>query len=134
MHEIDPEKRETLLEVSALAGDEQINGITLRPVTAATWSLLTRLKNSFVTGEPDGDYAFAVYSFVYLHSTPIIDIRRRIATIDDLKADIYEWMDARAPADMFAFTPWITSQMERVAATITQSTAADSQGTDAPKA
>jgi hypothetical protein len=132
--DIDPEKRESLLEVSALASEEQVNGITLRPVTAATWSLLVRLKNSFVTGEPDGDYAFAVYSFVYLHSLPIMDIRRRISTIDDLKADIYEWMDKRAPADMFAFTPWITAQMERVAATITQSSTVEPAEGDGPKA
>jgi hypothetical protein len=131
--DIDPEKRDVLLEASALGGEEQIAGITLRPVTAATWSLLTRLKNSFVTGEPDGDYAFAVYSFIYLHSMPITDIRRRIATLDDLRADVYEWMDKQAPADMFAFTPWITGQMERVAATITQSTSVEPTA-DGPKA
>jgi hypothetical protein len=128
--DIDPEKRDVLLEASALGGEEQIAGITLRPVTAATWSLLTRLKNSFVTGEPDGDYAFAVYSFIYLHSMPITDIRRRIATLDDLRADVYEWMDKQAPADMFAFTPWITGQMERVAATITQSTSVEPAADD----
>lgn len=132
--DIDPEKREALLEASALGGEEQISGITLRPVTAATWSLLARLKNSFVTGEQDGDYAFSVYSFIYLHSLPISDIRRRIATIDDLRADIYEWMDNRAPADMLAFTPWITGQMERVAATITQTVTAEPSGADGPKA
>jgi hypothetical protein len=131
--DIDPEKRDVLLEASALGGEEQIAGITLRPVTAATWSLLTRLKNSFVTGEPDGDYAFAVYSFIYLHSMPITDIRRRIATLDDLRADVYEWMDKQAPADMFAFTPWITGQMERVAATITQSASVE-PAADGPKA
>ena len=131
--DIDPEKRDVLLEASALGGEEQISGLTLRPVTAATWSLLTRLKNSFVTGEPDGDYAFAVYSFIYLHSMPITDIRRRIATLDDLRADVYEWMDKQAPADMFAFTPWITGQMERVAATITQSTSVE-PAADGPKA
>ena len=131
--DIDPEKRDVLLEASALGGEEQIAGLTLRPVTAATWSLLTRLKNSFVTGEPDGDYAFAVYSFIYLHSMPITDIRRRIATLDDLRADVYEWMDKQAPADMFAFTPWITGQMERVAATITQSTSVE-PAADGPKA
>jgi hypothetical protein len=130
--DIDPEKRDVLLEASALGGEEQIAGITLRPVTAATWSLLTRLKNSFVTGEPDGDYAFAVYSFIYLHSMPITDIRRRIATLDDLRADVYEWMDKQAPADMFAFTPWITGQMERVAATITQSASVEPTA-DGPK-
>ncbi len=131
--DIDPEKRESLLEASALGGEEQINGITLRPVTAATWSLLSRLKNSFVTGEQDGDYAFAVHSFIYLHSMPIANIRRRIATIDDLRGDIYEWMDNRAPADLFSFTPWITGQIERVAATITQSVGAGGEG-DGPKA
>jgi len=131
--DIDPEKRDVLLEASALGGEEQIAGITLRPVTAATWSLLTRLKNSFVTGEPDGDYAFAVYSFIYLHSMPITDIRRRISTLDDLRADVYEWMDKQAPADMFAFTPWITGQMERVAATITQSASVEPTD-DGPKA
>jgi hypothetical protein len=131
--DIDPEKRDVLLEASALGGEEQIAGITLRPITAATWSLLTRLKNSFVTGEPDGDYAFAVYSFIYLHSMPITDIRRRISTLDDLRADVYEWMDKQAPADMFAFTPWITGQMERVAATITQSASVE-PAADGPKA
>jgi hypothetical protein len=132
--DIDPEKRESLLEASALGGEEQINGIILRPVTAATWSLLARLKNSFVTGEQDGDYAFSVYSFVYLHSMPISDIRRRVATIDDIKADVYEWMDKQAPADMFAFTPWITAQMERVAATITQAVSSAPSDGSAPKA
>jgi hypothetical protein len=91
------QKREkSLLEASALGGEEQINGITLRPVTAATWSLLSRLKNSFVTGEQDGDYAFAVHSFIYLHSLPISDIRRRIATIDDLRrTSTSGWITAR---------------------------------------
>lgn len=118
--DIDPEKRTSLLEAAALGGSEEVNGIELRQVTAATWSLLARLKNSFVTGEQDGDYAFGVYSFVFLHSKPIADIRRRVATIDELKADIYDFMDTRPVEDLFAFVPWITSQMERVAATITQ--------------
>jgi hypothetical protein len=133
--DIDPEKREGLLEAAALQGNEIINGLELRPVTSATWSLLARLKNSFVTGEQDGDYAFAVYSFVYLHAMPISDIRRRVATIDDLRADIYEFMDGRTPGDLFAFTPWITGQMEQVAATITQAVGpAEPSDSSAPKA
>jgi hypothetical protein len=133
--DIDPEKREGLLEAAALQGNEIINGLELRPVTSATWSLLARLKNSFVTGEQDGDYAFAVYSFVYLHAMPISDIRRKVATIDDLRADIYEFMDSRAPSDLFAFTPWITAQMEQVAATITQVVgSAEPSDPNAPKA
>jgi hypothetical protein len=118
--DIDPEKREGLLEAAALQGNETVNGIELRPVTSATWSLLARLKNSFITGEQDGDYAFAVYSFVFLHSKPISDIRRKVSTMDDLRSDIYDFMDTRPVEDLFNFVPWITSQMERVAATITQ--------------
>jgi hypothetical protein len=85
-----------------------------------------------VTGVPSSDNAFAVYSFVYLHSKPLSEIRRRIAVIDDLRADIYDFMDARPVEDMFAFLPWITSQMEHVAATITAS--APGAGAADPKA
>lgn len=132
--DIDPEKREGLLEAAALGATNEIQGAELRPVTAATWSLLARLKNGFVTGQQDGDYAFAVYSFVYLHSKPISDIRKRIATIDDLRADIYEFMDAQAVGNVFAYVPWITQQMEQVAATITQSPPSEPADPLAPKA
>jgi len=132
--DIDPEKREGLLEAAALGATNEIEGAELRPVTAATWSLLARLKNGFVTGQQDGDYAFAVYSFVYLHSKPIAEIRKRIATIDDLRADIYEFMDSQAVGNVFVYVPWITGQMEQVAATITQSTPTEPTDPKAPKA
>jgi hypothetical protein len=133
MQDIDPEKRTGLLEQAALGANQNINGLDLRPVTSATWSLLSRLKNNFITGEQDGDYAFAVYSFVYLHSLPISDIRKRIATIDDLRGDIYEWMDSRPVEDLFSFVPWITAQMEQVAATITQAAPSPATSDNAPK-
>lgn len=132
--DIDPEKREGLLEAAALGATSEMEGAELRPVTAATWSLLARLKNGFVTGQQDGDYAFAVYSFVYLHSKPIAEIRKRIATIDDLRADIYEFMDSQAVGNVFVYVPWITGQMEQVAATITQSTPTEPTDPKAPKA
>jgi hypothetical protein len=117
--DIDPEKRTGLLEAAALSGNETVNGLNLRPVTSATWSLLARLGNSFVTGQKDDDYAWSVYSFVYLHSRPLSDIRRKVATLDDLRGDIYEWMDTRPVEDVFKFVPYITRQIEQVAATIT---------------
>jgi len=117
--DIDPEKREGLLEAAALSGNETVNGLNLRPVTSATWSLLARLGNSFVTGQKDEDYAWSVYSFVYLHSKPLADIRRKVSTLDDLRGDIYEWMDTRPVEDVFKFVPYITRQIEQVAATIT---------------
>jgi hypothetical protein len=132
--DIDPEKREGLLETAALGATNQVEGAELRPVTAATWSLLSRLKNGFITGQQSGDYAFDVYSFVYLHSKPISDIRKRIATIDDLRSDIYEFMDAQPVANVFGFVPWITNQMEQVAATITQATPSEPADPNAPKA
>jgi len=132
--DIDPEKRAGLLEQATFAGNEQVNDLSLRPITSATWSLLGRLKNGFVTGEQSGDYAFNVYSFVYLHSRPIADIRRRIATIDDLTADIFEFMDTRPPGDMFAFLPWITRQVEMVAASITAGGTVATAPDEGPKA
>ena len=133
-YDLDPERRAEILETAVLGGNQIINSIEVRPVTSATWSLLTRLGNSFVTGEQNNDYAFAVYSFVYLHSKPISDIRRRISTIDDLRADIYEWMDSNEVANVFSFTPWITEQMKAVAASMPQSSPALEPEVDAPKA
>lgn len=132
-YDVDPEKRAELLETATLGGNQNINGLELRQVTSATWSLLSRLGNSFVTGAQDGDYAFAVYSFVYLHSKPISDVRRRIATIDDLRADIYDFMDTRPVEDVFRFVPYITAQMEQIGATITAS-ATSHDADSAPKA
>jgi hypothetical protein len=117
--DIDPEQREGLLEAAALSGNETVHDLNLRPVTSATWSLLARLGNSFVTGQKDDDYAWSVYSFVYLHSKPLSEIRRKVATLDDLRGDIYEWMDTRPVEDVFKFVPYITRQIEQVAATIT---------------
>jgi hypothetical protein len=117
--DIDPENREGLLEAAALSGNETVNGLNLRPVTSATWSLLARLGNSFVTGQKDDDYAWSVYSFIFLHSKPLSEIRRKVATLDDLRGDIYEWMDTRPVEDVFKFVPYITRQIEQVAATIT---------------
>lgn len=133
-YDIDPERRAERLETAVLGGNQVINGVELRPVTSATWSLLSRLGNSFVTASSaqDKDYSFAVYSFVYLHSKPISEIRRKIATIDDLRADIYEFMDTRPVEDVFGFVPYITAQMEQIAATITQ-TAPAVTGEAAPK-
>jgi len=119
-YDMDPERRAEVLETAVLGGNQVINGVELRPVTSATWSLLSRLGNSFVTGAQDGDYAFAVYSFVYLHSKPLSEVRRKIATIDDLRADIYEFMDTRPVEDVFRFVPYITAQMQQIGATITQ--------------
>lgn len=133
-YEIDPERRTEVLETAVLGGNQVINQVELRPVTSATWSLLSRLGNSFITGNQDGDYAFAVYSFVYLHSKPISEIRRRIATIDDLRADIYEFMDTRPVEDVFRFVPYITAQMEQIAATITQTAPAAGGDGAGPKA
>jgi len=118
--DIDPEKREGLLEASVLQGNQNINGLSLRPVTSATWSLLTRLDNPFITGAQNTDHAFAVYSFVWLHSKPLGEVRRLVCDTDMLRATVYEWMDTRPVGEMFSFVPWITQQVEMVALSITK--------------
>ena len=118
--DIDPEKREGLLEASVLQGNQNINGLSLRPVTSATWSLLTRLDNPFITGVQNTDHSFAVYSFVWLHSKPLSEVRRLVSDTGLLRATVYEWMDTRPVGEMFSFVPWITQQVEMVALSITK--------------
>ena len=128
--DIDPEKRTELLEAAALAGDETIAGLTLRPMTGATWSLHQRLKRA--AGEEDGDdWSFNVFSFVYIHSAPIDQLRARYAQPAALCADIFDFMNRRQPAEAFYFKEWMTRQLAQNNASMIQAAGA---GPDDPKA
>ena len=132
--DIDPEKRDILLETAVLQGNETVNGLSLRPITSATWSLLTRQDNPFITGAKNTDYAFAVYSFVWMHNRSLSEVRRMVGDPEALKAAIYEWMDTRPVGEMFEFVPWITNQVEIVAMSITKSDSPMGSGAQLPKA
>lgn len=117
--DIDPEKRTELLESAALAGDETIAGLTLRPMTAATWSLHQRLRRA--AGEEDGDdWTFNILSFVYLHSHPVAQLRARYANPSALLADIFDFMAERQPADAVYFKEWMERQMAQFNSSMTQ--------------
>lgn len=117
--DIDPEKRTGLLEQAALAGEETINGLTLRPMTAATWSLHQRIKRT--AGEQDGeDWSFNIFSFVYIHSQPVAKLRACYATPQSLLADIFDFMLERQPADAVAWKEWMERQMAQFSASMTQ--------------
>jgi len=117
--DIDPEKREGLLETAALGGEETIAGLTLRPMTAASWSLHQRLKRA--AGEQDGDdWSFNIFSFAYVHSQPIAKLRASYARPEILLGEIFDFMAQRAPADAMLWKPWFERQMEQFSASITQ--------------
>ena len=117
--DIDPEKREVLLETAALGGEETIAGLTLRPMTAASWSLHQRLKRA--AGEQDGDdWSFNIFSFAYVHSQPIAKLRASYARPEILLGEIFDFMAERAPADAMLWKPWFERQMEQFSASITQ--------------
>jgi hypothetical protein len=118
--DIDPEKRASLLEDSVLGGEETVEGLKLRPMTAATWSLHQRLKKAADDSEGE-DWSFNVFSFVFLHNRPTDKLRAYYARPSLLLPEVYEFMDTRSPTDALKFKPWMERQMEQFAATITQS-------------
>jgi hypothetical protein len=127
--DIDPEKRTGLLEQAALAGEEQIGGLTLRPMTAATWSLHQRIKRA--AGEQDGDdWSFNIFSFVFIHSQPVTKLRGSYARPESLVAEIFDFMSERPAADAVLWKEWMERQMAQFSASMTQ--ALDS-GTEDPK-
>lgn len=129
--DIDPEKRSGLLEQAALAGEEEIGGLTLRPMTAATWSLHQRIKRA--AGEQDGDdWSFNIFSFVFIHSQPVTKLRAGYARPDTLIAEIFDFMAARQPADAMLWKEWMERQMSQFSASITA--AVSSSGPEDPKA
>ena len=117
--DIDPEKRSGLLEQAALAGEEEIGGLTLRPMTAATWSLHQRIKRA--AGEQDGDdWSFNIFSFVFIHSQPVIKLRAFYARPEALVADIFDFMSERQAADAVLWKEWMERQMQQFSASMTQ--------------
>ena len=119
MQDIDPEKRSGLLEQAALAGEEEIGGLTLRPMTAATWSLHQRIKRA--AGEQDGDdWSFNVFSFVFVHSQPVSKLRAFYARPEALVADIFDFMSERQAADAVLWKEWMERQMQQFSASMTQ--------------
>lgn len=120
--DIDPEKRTGLLEQAALAGEEEIGGLTVRPMTAASWSLHQRVKRA--AGEEDGnDWSFNLFSFVFCHSQPISKLRAAYARPETLIGDIFDFMAERKASDAIVWKEWMERQMEQFAASITQSDA-----------
>lgn len=118
MQDIDPEKRTGLLEQAALAGEEEIGGLTLRPMTAATWSLHQRIKRA--AGEQDGeDWSFNIFSFVFIHSQPINKLRASYARPEALLAEIFDFMAEKQPADAMLWKEWMERQMSQFSASIT---------------
>ena len=132
--DIDPEKREGLLETAALGGEETIAGLTLRPMTAATWSLHQRLKRA--AGELDGeDWSLNIFSFAYIHSQPINKLRASYARPEALLGEVFDFMAERSPGDAMLWKPWFERQMEQFSASITQAVSAgDPEGGPSPKA
>ena len=128
--DIDPEKRSGLLEQAALAGEEQIGGLTLRPMTYGTHSFYERIR---IACEEQGrvDENFAKAAFVYLHSKPKTYLAAQYAFPKQLAAEVAAFM-LEHPFGYFAqFDEWASRQMEQYRASITATT---SPGADDPKA
>ena len=127
--DIDPEKRTGLLEQAALAGEEEIGGLTLRPLTYGTHSFYKRIK---IACEEQGgiDDNFAKAAFVFIHSKPAPYLASRYPHPKQLAADIAEFMLAH-PFDYFAqFDEWASRQMAQYSASMTATSGA---GTEDPK-
>ncbi|NBW13478.1 MAG: hypothetical protein EBR82_36280 [Caulobacteraceae bacterium] len=128
--DIDPEKRQGLLEAAALGGEETIAGLALRPMTAASWSLHQRLKRA--AGELDGeDWSFNIFSFAYIHSQPVAKLRASYARPETLLGEVFDFMAERGPADAMLWKPWFERQMEQFSASITQALSAEPEISDA---
>ena len=117
--DIDPEKREGLLETAALGGEETVAGLTLRPMTATSYSLLQRiLRVAGVTEEQD--ITFYTFAFAYIHSKPNDKIRTYFSKPEALIQEILMFMETKSPADFMLFNGFCRNQREQVGASMTR--------------
>lgn len=125
-YDIDPEKRTELLENAACAGSEEIAGVTLRPMTATTFSLWNRFKSQLL--EDGSDWALSAFAFAHIHSVPKEKLRAAYIDPKALLGEIYAWMDTRQASDAALFLPFMSRQMEQFQASdsrVLRSTAED---------
>jgi hypothetical protein len=120
MTDIDPEKRQGLLETAACEGEQVISGLKLRPMTLGTWSLHRRIRSS-ANDHLGDDWSFDLMSFVYLHQAPEDRLRGYFGRPEALLPEIYDFMASRPPSDVPLFQPWVKEQMEQFTATLTAS-------------
>jgi hypothetical protein len=131
-YDIDPEKRAEMLETAALGGTEEINGITLRPMTYGTYSLIQRIKNA--AGESGAsDFSFTIAACAYIHSQPVEKLRTHYARPSVLIEEIFDFMNSRPVADFAAWMPWVGNQMEQFNASITQASSSYGDGDEQGK-
>jgi hypothetical protein len=117
--DIDPEKRTELLESAALAGDETIGGLTLRPMDYGTYMLWQRVC-AFCMEKGPLDDAFVSAAFVYLHSKPDEYLAARFCRIESLAQEVVMFA-MKKPAGYFRiFQEWQARQTDQFKASLIQ--------------
>lgn len=113
-YDFDPEKRNEILENSVIGGSEEIAGLTLRPMTAASMSMWNRLKA--VANDSGNDWALAAFAFAYVHSAPKDKLRSAYVRPESLLPEVYDLMESRPAGQAAEFVPFMARQMEQFAA------------------
>ena len=128
--DIDPEKRTVLLEQAALAGEEEIGGLSLRPMTYGTHSFYERIK---IACEEQGnvDENFAKVAFVFIHAKPATYLASRYPYPKELASEIAKFMLEHPFAYFAQFDEWAARQIAQYRASMT---ATYGGGSDGPKA
>lgn len=116
--DIDPEKRAELLESATLQGEQTINGIKLRPMTWATYSLFHRIKDSATSPT---EWSFNMMLFVYLHTVQESKLRANVAKPEALLPEVWDFMAQRGPQDVEPFQSWVQEQIDQFSASTTAS-------------
>jgi len=129
--DIDPEKREGLLEAAALGGQETIGGLTLQPMTGLSYTIHNKVKG--IAGAQSEDLIFSLFSFAYVHAQPVEKLRSLFATPHVLLDEIVGFMSEHEPGDAFIWKPWSERQMEQLHASITRVFDSGQSGSQSPK-
>jgi hypothetical protein len=129
--DIDPEKRDHLLEASALTAEQTIRGLNLRPMNWTTYSLYNRIKDSAsASSEP----TFTILLFVYLHCAPEAKLRANCAKPEALLPEVFDFMQSRAAHEYKDLETWALAQLEQFAASTTAADNSIGGGLGDPKA
>lgn len=130
-YDIDPEKRAELLDNAACGTTQTIGGLTLRPMTAFSFSVWSRLKAA--AGDQGGDWALSTFAFAYAHSAPLKKLREGYANPKAMLGDVCDMMASRPASDAALFIPFLAEQLDQLGASDSRELRNDEKDTLDPK-
>lgn len=108
-YDIDPEKRQGLLETAACEGEQVISGLTLRPLRMGSVSFYVRLL-AFLKTSPSSDELTSYCALAFVHSLPSERLSSVFGRPELIVPELYRFMQETSMSQYRKLVEWGDTQ------------------------